>query len=94
MVVLPMGPAASGDERIKAAGITVREEDGKILIDDVAFGSEAKKVGLDWDQEITHVLQPADQLNKYWVYLPALLILGLVVLAQKARIRKTSAQAA
>ncbi|MEP0339253.1 MAG: TRAP transporter permease [Alphaproteobacteria bacterium] len=94
MVVLPMGPAASGDERIKAAGITVREEDGKILIDDVAFGSEAKKAGLDWDQEITHVLQPADQLNKYWVYLPALLILGLVVLAQKARIRKTSAQAA
>tara|TARA_R110002124_G_scaffold61962_3_gene169469 strand:+ start:68 stop:2659 length:2592 start_codon:yes stop_codon:yes gene_type:complete len=94
MVVLPMGPAASGDERIKAAGITVREEDCKILIDDVAFGSEAKKVGLDWDQEITHVLQPADQLNKYWVYLPALLILGLVVLAQKARIRKTSAQAA
>ncbi|UTW50898.1 TRAP transporter permease [bacterium SCSIO 12827] len=94
MVVLPMGPAASGDERIKAAGITVREEDGKILIDDVAFGSEAKKAGLDWDQEITHVLQPADQLNKYWVYLPALLILCLVVLAQKARIRKTSAQAA
>lgn len=94
MVVLPMGPAASGDERIKAAGITVRQEDGKILIDDVAFGSEAKKVGLDWDQEITHVLQPADQLNKYWVYLPALLILCLVVLAQKARIRKTSAQAA
>ena len=94
MVVLPMGPAASGDERIKAAGITVREEDGKILIDDVAFGSEAKKAGLDWDQEITHVLQPADQLNKYWVYLPALLVLGLVVLAQKARIRKTSAQAA
>ncbi|MCF3630879.1 TRAP transporter permease [Thalassospiraceae bacterium LMO-SO8] len=94
MVVLPMGPAASGAERIKAAGITLREDDGKVLIDDVAFGSEAKKVGLDWDQEITHVLQPADQLNKYWVYLPAFLILCLVVLAQKARIRKTSAQAA
>ena len=94
MVVLPVGPAASGAERIKATGITLREDGGKVLIDDVAFGSEAKKAGLDWDQEITHVLQPADQVNKYWVYLPALLILGLVVLAQKARIRKTSAQPA
>lgn len=94
MVVLPMGPAASGAERIKAAGITVREDGGKVLIDDVAFGSEAKKAGLDWDQEITHVLQPADQVNKYWIYIPALAILCLVVLAQKARIRKTSAQPA
>ncbi|MEQ9557101.1 MAG: TRAP transporter permease [Rhodospirillales bacterium] len=94
MVVLPMGPAASGAERIKASGITLREDGGKVLIDDVAFGSEAKKVGLDWDQEITHVLQPADQVNKYWVYLPAFLVLCLVVLAQKARIRKTSAQPA
>ncbi|MAN80390.1 MAG: C4-dicarboxylate ABC transporter [Magnetovibrio sp.] len=94
MVVLPVGPSASGAERIKAVGLTLREEDGKVLIDDVAFGSEAKKVGLDWDQEITKVLQPADQVNKYWIYLPALLILCLVVLAQKARIRKTSAQPA
>ncbi|MEQ9560383.1 MAG: TRAP transporter permease [Rhodospirillales bacterium] len=94
MVVLPMGPAASGAERIKASGITLREDGGKVLVDDVAFGSEAKKAGLDWDQEITHVLQPADQINKYWIYLPALLVLCLVVLAQKARIRKTSAQPA
>ncbi|MEQ9574508.1 MAG: DUF3394 domain-containing protein, partial [Rhodospirillales bacterium] len=84
----------SGAERIKASGITLREDGGKVLVDDVAFGSEAKKAGLDWDQEITHVLQPADQINKYWIYLPALLVLCLVVLAQKARIRKTSAQPA
>ena len=55
------------------------------MIDDVAFDSKAKKAGLDWDQEIINVLQPNDQPSKYWMYIPALLLLGLVVFAQRRR---------
>ena len=56
-----------------------------MLIDDVAFDSAAQKAGLDWDQEILQVRQPADQPSKYWIYIPVLLILAGVVLMQRRR---------
>jgi TRAP transporter 4TM/12TM fusion protein len=86
MVLLPVGDEKSGDERIKGLGLTLRKDGEKVMIDDVAFDSKAKKAGLDWDQEILEVLQPNDQPNKYWMYIPALLLLGVVILAQRRRI--------
>jgi len=77
---------ATGEEKIEAAGITLREDGEKILIDDVAFDSAAQKAGLDWDQEVLQVRQPADQPSKYWIYIPVLLILAGVVLMQRRRV--------
>ena len=82
-IAMPEG--ASGEERIEAAGITLREDGDKILIDDVAFDSVAQKAGLDWDQEVLQVRQPASQPSKYWIYIPVLLILAGVVLMQRRR---------
>ena len=56
-----------------------------MIIDDVAFDSAAQKAGLDWDQEVLQVRQPADQPSKYWIYLPVLLILAGVVWMQRRR---------
>ncbi|MGI9507526.1 MAG: DUF3394 domain-containing protein, partial [Geminicoccaceae bacterium] len=83
-ITMPEG--ATGAEKIEAAGITLREDGDKILIDDVAFDSAAQKAGLDWDQEILQVRQPADQPSKYWIYIPVLLILAGVVLMQRRRV--------
>jgi len=85
MVVLPVGGAASGAERVTALGLTLRADGEKVVIDDVGFESPAKEAGLDWDQEITKVLQPADQPTKYFVYIPALILLGLLITLQRRR---------
>ena len=85
VALVPMGEAASGEDRLLEAGIETIENDGKVVIDNVAFGSPAADAGLDWDQEIVRVLQPADQPSKYLMYVPALLLLGLVVWLQRRR---------
>ncbi|MDX1401384.1 MAG: DUF3394 domain-containing protein, partial [Kiloniellales bacterium] len=90
MVVLPAGVAASGEERITEAGLALRDDGEKVLIDEVAFGSPAQDAGLDWDQEIVSVLQPADQPSKYLMYIPAILLLTLIVVVQRRRNRSAS----
>jgi len=69
------------------------ENDGKMIIDDVAFGSVAQDAGLDWDQEVLRVLQPNGQPSKYWMFIPALLLLWLVVWLQRRRIAATGGAA-
>jgi TRAP transporter 4TM/12TM fusion protein len=86
VVLLDMPDGATGDERLEAAGLTLVERDGKTIIDDVAFGSAAQDIGLDWDQEIVQVLKPASPPSKYFMYLPALLLLGFVVMIQRRRV--------
>ncbi|WP_197945315.1 TRAP transporter permease [Oricola thermophila] len=85
VVLLELPDGATGEERIEAAGLTLVERDGKTIIDDVAFDSPAQDVGLDWDQEIVRVLKSAETPSKYWIYIPALLLLALVIWAQRRR---------
>ena len=56
-VMLPMGPAGPGAERLLNAGLELRTEDGRVLIDMIGFGSAAERAGLDFDFEITGVLR-------------------------------------
>ena len=56
-----------------------------MLIDNIGFGSPAEEAGLDFDWEITSVEVPAERLPKEIFYIPALLLLGLIVLMQRRR---------
>jgi len=75
----------TGADRLMATGIETIDRDGSVIIDNVAFDSPAQQVGLDWDQEIVEVLAPQSQPSKYLMYLPALLVLALVVWLQRRR---------
>ncbi len=86
VVLLDLPPGKDGDERIKKAGLKLKTDGGKVIIDGVQFGSAAKKAGLDWDQEILEVLRPVDQPSKYWMDIPAFLLLGFVVWLQRRRL--------
>ncbi|WP_370321529.1 TRAP transporter permease [Oricola sp.] len=85
VVLLPLPEGATGEERLEAAGLTIVDRDGKTIIDDVTYDSPAQKVGLDWDQEVIRVLKPANPPTKYLMYIPALLLLALVIWAQRRR---------
>jgi len=85
VAILPIGEGATGAEKLQAAGLTFRNDGTKMIIDDVAFGSAAANAGLDWDQELLQVLRPVDVPSKYWIFLPALALLALIVMLQRAR---------
>jgi hypothetical protein len=87
VALLPVPEGADGAERLENAGLTFRNEGEAMIIDDVAFDSAAANAGLDWDQEVLRVLQPTPQPSKYLMFLPALLLLGLIVMMQRRRAR-------
>ncbi len=85
VALVPILEGATGEERLEKAGISLRTDGDKTVIDDVAYNSAAQEAGLDWDQQVIRVLKPIDQPSKYWMYIPALLLLGLVIMLQRGR---------
>jgi TRAP transporter 4TM/12TM fusion protein len=86
-VRVPLGAAGEGAERMRRAGLTVRVQDNSTEIAGVAFGSTAKKLGLDPGWEVKAVEVRAQRPRKEWVWLPALALLGVVVGLQLRRLR-------
>ncbi len=87
-VMLPMGAARPGAERLTEAGVGVIEKDGKFVVDNVLFGSAAEKAGMDFDQEVLSIQVPADRPPKQWVFIPALVLLALIWMVQRGRREK------
>ena len=85
-VLLPLGPPGEGAARLQAsAGLGIREEEGKILIDAIELGSPAEKAKLDFDWEITEVIVPAERLPKQILYIPAFALLLFIYFLQRRR---------
>jgi len=93
-VMLPVGDEPTGAERIQAIGFEMREEEGKILIDNVMFASSAEKANIDFDQEVLNVQVPNPRPPKQLMFIPALMLLVLVWFLQKGRIKKQHTAAA
>ncbi|WP_336232289.1 TRAP transporter permease [Thalassospira sp. CH_XMU1458] len=90
-VMLPLGPAGAGEDRLYHAGIGIRNEDGRIYIDDLVFAGPAEKAGLDFDFEITAVKVEADRPAKEVFFIPAFLLLGGIIVLQRRRKRSEDA---
>jgi TRAP-type uncharacterized transport system fused permease subunit len=85
VVMLPLGAAGSGKDRLFEAGLELLIEDGKVIVDNVVFGSTAERQKIDFDFEIASVQVKADRPPKQLFYIPALLLLGLIVMLQRRR---------
>ncbi|NVJ57570.1 MAG: TRAP transporter permease [Vibrionaceae bacterium] len=80
--------AKTAEERISSMGLMLNNENGRMLVDMVEFGSPAEAAGIDFDWEIRSVVVDSDRPMKEWVFVPALLILFGLGMNQKRRIRK------
>ena len=87
-VKLPLGPSAPGAQRLEHAGLEVRVEEGKVLIDNLVFGGAAEQAGLDFDWEILVLEKTAERPPKQLVYLPALALLAGLAWLQLNRRRR------
>ncbi|WP_339463708.1 TRAP transporter permease [Pseudomonas sp. EA_105y_Pfl2_R69] len=84
-LLLPVPDGETGAARLEKLGMQTYEEDGKLLIDSVSFGSPAAEAGLEFDQQILKVLAPTERWTKELMWLPGFLLFGLVVWLQRRR---------
>ena len=91
VILLPTPNGASGEERLEALGLMLIEEDGRTLIDNVAFASQAADLGLEFDQEILQVSAPTNRMRKEIMWIPGLLLLFAIIALQWRR-RRTDLQ--
>jgi TRAP transporter 4TM/12TM fusion protein len=87
-VRVPLGAPGEGAERLRRVGLTVLVEGDRVEIASVAFGSEARKLGLDAGWAVTAVEIPVERPRKQWMWLPALGLLAAVGGLQLARERR------
>ena len=84
-LLLAIPDGESGAQKLEKLGLMTYEQDGKVLIDSVTFGSPAAEAGLEFDQEILRVRAPTERLPKEWMWIPGLLLFGLVIWLQRRR---------
>ena len=93
-VMLPVGDEKTATERLAAIGLETRNEEGKVLIENVVFSSPAEKAGIDFDQEVLNIQMPTKRPPKQLMFIPALALYALVGFLQRGRKNKLEAVAA
>ncbi|HIC81544.1 MAG TPA: DUF3394 domain-containing protein, partial [Kiloniellaceae bacterium] len=93
VAVLPLGEGETGEERLLSAGLELLIDGDVVEVDNAGFETAAQEAGLDFGQIIVVVEEPADQLPKQLMYIPALLLLALIIVMQRGRRRKQLAEA-
>ena len=103
--ILPLGSWPGAEEKDgfarleRNAGMSLRtEQDGqgrdRVYVEALEFGGAAELSGIDFDWEILSVEVPnEDRMYKQVFYIPALLLLAVVVWSQSSRRRRTQATA-
>jgi TRAP transporter 4TM/12TM fusion protein len=87
VVMVKLGQPGSAEERLREVGMGVMVLGDQVQVTDVTFGSQAARYGVDFGMNITEVLVlDADRLPKEIMFIPALVLLGLVVLLQWRRL--------
>ncbi|WP_172292704.1 TRAP transporter permease [Pseudoruegeria sp. HB172150] len=89
---------ASGAEQLEASGLLLMEEtDGQVPMEEPMFGTPYSDTLSSFDfygdepVVLSSVQAPADQLPKELIFIPALLLLGLIVMLQRGRAPKEAA---
>ncbi len=84
-VELPLSAAGQGKERLDSAGLVLRQEESRTIVDMVAFDSAAQKVGIDFDWEILSLEVQADRPPKQLVWIPVIMLLIAIAWMQRRR---------
>jgi len=90
-LIVPLGKAGTGEERLKRSGIIVVMEDGKAKMEEPLPGTPYADLGNSLDfygdkpVQIVSIAMPAERTPKEIFYIPALILLGIVIMFQRRR---------
>ena len=87
-VAVRMGKPGEVRQRLSETGLMFSSLGDEVRIANVRFGSRAKKAGFEQGWKITGVQVPSDRPSPHWFYLPALVLIGVVFVIQRARLRR------
>lgn len=93
-LVLTVEGEGTAGQRLEAAGLLLLEEDGLMKMDEPMFGTPFSDTMSSFDfygddpVQITTVQAPAKQMPQEVVFIPALLLLGLIAFLQRARMTR------
>ena len=94
-IIVNLGKQGDVETRFTQAGLMVLEEDGGLIVDGLTWDSEHKQMDslfsigdLDNPLKIDKLLLNRDRPPKEWFYIPAILLLALVMMMQRSRIRR------
>ena len=82
---IPIEGEGSGQERLQSKGIELLADGDRMVVDNVGFGSWAEEQKIDFDWTIVSVDKAADRVAKEVFYIPALVLLGLIIMLQRRR---------
>ena len=82
---LPLPAADSPRQRLARAGLELSESDGRMEVDFVGFGSPAEDAGVSFGWTIDAVQVELERPPKELMFIPALMLLGLVAFSQLRR---------
>ena len=91
VLITPIAQTGAGAEELGALGLVVAEEDGRMVLEEPLFGTPNQSLGQQFDfygdapVTVSQVQVPNERLPKEVFYLPAFLLLGLVILLQRRR---------
>jgi TRAP-type uncharacterized transport system fused permease subunit len=84
--VIEVPEGETGADRIANFGLELIVSEADVVIDNVTFDSPAEKQGVfDWDQKIVVLEIPAEQPPRELMWIPALMLLGLIWVIQSRR---------
>jgi TRAP transporter 4TM/12TM fusion protein len=84
-VLLPLKGEGDARQRIAKAGVTIMSTPNGVEILAVSLKGAADKAGFEQGFKVTGVEVEADRMDKEWLYLPALLLLVIILLFQRMR---------
>ncbi len=87
-VMLPLGAAGTGQERLRQAGLNLLVNGQDVEVEFVEYGSPAQSLGIDFGWKITAVEMESKRPPKEWVMLPAFGLLSLIAFVQLRRRRR------
>lgn len=86
-VDLPLSAEGSATDRLMdGSGLEVRDEDGRLYIDNIVWGGVAEQMQLDFDWEITGFDVENERPAKEWFFIPAFLLVLWIIRRQKKRL--------
>jgi TRAP transporter 4TM/12TM fusion protein len=91
-VILPLGEGENAREKVEASGVILRQDGAQMIFDQVIFGSEAAKLGIDYDWRIAEITVAHPRPPKQWMFIPALLLLGFIYRGQRKKLTALEAR--
>ena len=90
-VLVPLGAQGDARTRLAHSGLTVMPDADGWMVMGVKFGSTAEKLGIEQGFRITSVEAPTDRPAKEWMFVPAVLLLGVIIAVQRRRLKAQAA---